>query len=425
VTDRFEGSRAHLASARESIAGGVVTAVRASQRPVPMCFARGEGCRLYDVDGNEYVDYALGYGPMLLGHSPAPVVQAAHRQLDALIGHGGATRLEAELAEAICRTVPSADLCVFSSTGSEAVHAAIRIARAATGRTRVVKFLGHYHGWLDTIHVGTPGQREPGPGTEGQDPQAAASLTVVPWNDVEALDEALADDVAAVIMEPVNVNGGGIAPAPGYLEHVREITRRMAIVLIFDEVITGFRLGLGGAQGRFNVVPDLTILGKALGGGMPISAVCGRTSVMQVVESRTVAHVGTFNANPLCSAGALAAVSEMELRADEIYPHLETMGSALERALTEEGKRAAIPLHVNRVGGAMYGLVDRDEGDPTTYQGVQASDFETYGSFAEALLSEGVHVPARGLLYISTEHTEADLERTHEAISNALATITA
>jgi glutamate-1-semialdehyde 2,1-aminomutase len=423
VTDRFQGSRAHQARARGSIAGGVTTAVRATQLPVTVCFVSGDGCRLTDIDGNAYVDYALGYGPLLLGHSPAVVVDAAREQLGTLIGHGGSNPVEPQLAEAICRTVPSAERCVFSSTGSEAVHAAIRIARAATSRSKVVKFLGHYHGWLDPIHVGTPGQLEPAPGTTGQDPLAAASLLVCPWNDLAALEAALSDDVAAVIMEPVAMNGGGIAPAPGYLEDVRELTRRRGAVLIFDEVITGFRVALGGAQERYGVVPDLTILGKALGGGFPISSVCGSAAVMEVVAGRTVAHVGTFNANPICAAAALAAVTELERRAGEIYPHLEAMGSALERALREEGEAAGVPLSVNRVGGAAYGVAAG--GDVSTYPGVQASDFTTYARFAEALLSEGVNVPPRGLLYVSTEHREADLERTREAIGHALATIAA
>lgn len=423
MSDRFEGSRAYQADARRSLAGGVATAIRASQRPVPVCFARGEGCRLTDIDGNEYVDYALGFGPLLLGHSPAPVIEAVRRRLDTLIGHGGANRTEGELAEAICRTVPSAELCVFSSTGSEAVHAAVRIARSATGRTKLIKFLGHYHGWLDPINVGTPGQRDPRPGTDGQDALAAASLIVCPWNDLEALESACTDDVAAVIMEPVNVNGGGLAPAPGYLQGVRELTQRRGAVLIFDEVITGYRLALGGAQERFGVAPDLTVLGKALGAGFPISSVCGRASVMEVVASGRVLHIGTFNANPVCAAAALAAVSEMERRADAIYPHLEEMGAALELALREEGDAAGHRLIVNRVGGALYGLAG--EGDFSTYQGVQGADFEAYARFAEALLSEGVHVPSRGLLYVSTEHHDGDIARTREGIARALATVAA
>jgi glutamate-1-semialdehyde 2,1-aminomutase len=231
----------------------VATAFRAGQLAVPITFERGEGARIYDIDGSEYVDYALGGGPLLLGHSPADVPAAVGAQFHKRLGYGASHPLEAELAEAICRCVPSAELCVFGSTGSEAVHAAIRIARSATGRTRVIKFLGHYHGWLDSIYVGVPGQASSAPATDGQDAQAAAAVTVVAWNDLDALALELGDDVGAVIMEPVNVNGGCIIPDPGYLAGVKELAHRAGAVLIFDEVITGFRLALGGAQELYGV----------------------------------------------------------------------------------------------------------------------------------------------------------------------------
>lgn len=200
MSDKFLSSRAQFERARRSLAGGVATAFRALQEPVPLSFRAGRGARLWDIDGNEYVDYALGFGPMLLGHSPDPVVKAVSRQLEAGIGFGASHELEAELAEAVCRTVPSAELCAFTSTGSEAVQAAIRVARAATGRNRVVKFLGHYHGWLDSVHVGVPGQAWKQAGTAGQDPAAADAVTVCPWNDPDALAAAVDTDVAAVII---------------------------------------------------------------------------------------------------------------------------------------------------------------------------------------------------------------------------------
>ena len=368
MIDRYAGSRAYQAEARRRIAGGVATAVRAPQLPVPICFARGEGCHLTDVDGNRYVDYALGFGPLLLGHSPRPVLDAVRRTMGEIIGHAGANRAEAALAEAVCRTVPSAELCVFSSSGSEAVHAAVRIARASTGRNKVIKFLGHYHGWFDPIHVGVPGQSDAVPATAGQDILATASLVTCRWNDLDALAAALSDEVAAVIMEPVAVNGGCLEPLPGYLEGVRKLTRDRGSILIFDEVITGYRVALGGAQERYGVVPDLTVLGKALGAGFPISSVCGNASVMEVVASRTVSHVGTFNANPLSTAAALAAVTELERRSDELYPMLEASGAAVHDM--SEGR----PPYGNRVGAALFGLAGpetsdvrrRPEGDTVT-----------------------------------------------------------
>lgn len=417
MKDRFAGSRRQHERARRTLAGGVATAFRAAQQPVPITFARGKDSHLWDIDGNRYIDYGLAFGPMLLGHSPQPVVDAVSRQLSTGIGYGASHPLEAELAEAVCRTVPCAEICIFGSTGSEAVHAAIRIARSATGRTRVIKFRGHYHGWLDTIHVGVPGHTDDGPGTDGQDPQAAASVTVCDWNSTGSLEAELRDDVAAVIMEPINVNAGCFVPAPGYLESVRDMTRRMGAVLVFDEIITGYRLSLGGAQQWCGVSPDLTVLGKALGGGFPISAVCGSRAVMEEVISARVAHVGTFNLNPICAAAALAAVTFLERNAGDVYSGLEAHTTALADMFRTEAAEAGLSLAVNHVVGAAYGFAS-DSPVQTSDQAVE-TDTATYRAFAAALLEAGIHIIPRGLLYMSTAHTDDDLNQTREAVRKA------
>jgi glutamate-1-semialdehyde 2,1-aminomutase len=418
VSDRFALSREQHARSRLTLAGGVATAFRAGQLPVPITFERGAGARVYDVDGWSYVDYALGFGPLLLGHSPAPVLAAVSEQLTCGLGYGASHRLEAELSEAICRTVPSAELCVFGSTGSEAVHAAIRIARATTGRTRVLKFLGHYHGWLDSVYVGVPGQVEWAPATGGQDPQAAAAVTVCRWNDLAELESHLGDDIAAVIMEPLNVNGGCIPPAPGYLAGARELTRRAGAVLIFDEVITGFRVALGGAQELYGVTPDLTVLGKALGAGFPISAVCGSREVMETVASGRVAHVGTFNANPVCAAAALAAVSHLEQGRAEIYPRLAATTEQLARIFREESAESELDLQVNVAVGTAHAFVAVEP--VLDYLATLNADREAYRQLAAGLLEHGVHVIPRGLLYVSTEHGPLELEATREGVRAAL-----
>jgi glutamate-1-semialdehyde 2,1-aminomutase len=417
MSDKFLSSRAQFERARRSLAGGVATAFRALQEPVPLSFRAGRGARLWDIDGNEYVDYALGFGPMLLGHSPDPVVKAVSRQLEAGIGFGASHELEAELAEAVCRTVPSAELCAFTSTGSEAVQAAIRVARAATGRNRVVKFLGHYHGWLDSVHVGVPGQAWKQAGTAGQDPAAADAVTVCPWNDPDALAAAVDTDVAAVIMEPAAANCGALAPRPGYLEQARELASRAGAVLIFDEVITGYRLALGGAQQVYGVTPDLTVLGKALGSGFPISAVCGRADVMAVVADRRVSHVGTFNANPVSASAAIATITELENDAG-LYARLESCGARLAELFRGEASAAGLPVVINQIGAAAYGFMS-DSGAVTTYADALDSDAAGYRQFARALLEEGVHVIPRGLLYSSTAHEDADLELTRAAVRKA------
>lgn len=420
MKDRYEASRAQQRRARRSLAGGVATAYRAPQQPVPISFSGGQGSRLTDIDGNEYVDYALAFGPMLLGHSPERVIQAVQRQLSTGIGYGACHTVESELAEAVCRAVPSAELCVFSNSGSEAVHAALRIARAVTGRSRVIKFLGHFHGWLDPLFVGIPGLRDASPATAGQDPSASSAVTVCPWNDLDALRSVLADDVAAVIMEPIAVNGGCLFSAPGYLTEVRRLTEQAGALLIFDEVITGFRLSLGGAQERLGVVPDLSVLGKALGAGFPISAVCGRSEIMDEVASGRVRHVGTFNANPVCATAALAAITELESNASELYPRLDELGSQLAGLLREEAADAGLPLVVNQIGGVAHAFCSSE---PVVSHGdTLATDVVAYRHFAEALLDEGVHVISRGLLYVSTVHADIDLDKTREAVAKAAAT---
>jgi glutamate-1-semialdehyde 2,1-aminomutase len=422
--DRYEASRAQHIRARKSLAGGVATAFRGGQQPVPLTFVEAKGSHLRDLDGNDYVDYALAFGPMLLGHSPEEVVRAVEAQLRREIGVGASNVLEAQLAEAVCRTVPSAELCVFSNSGTEAVQVALRIARAATGRTRVVKFRGHYHGWLDSVHVAVPGHLD-GPGTGGQDPLAAETLTICDWDNVAALEAAVqGEDVAAIIMEPVAVNGGCFTPSEGYLGAARDLASRSGAVLIFDEVITGFRVALGGAQERLGVMPDLTVLGKALGSGFPISAVCGRADVMEVVSGGgNVAHVGTFNANPICASAALAAISLLEQHQSEVYPQLDEMCSDVATALEDEMSEQGLALTVNRFGSAAHAFASRTE--VSGIQEAAASDVEHYRSFVKEMLDEGVHMIPRGLLYVSTAHTRDDLERTRAAARNVARRIAA
>lgn len=416
---RYERSQAQYERVRRSLAGGLASAFRVPAGNVPIAFTEGYGPYLRDLDGNEYLDYALAFGPMLLGHSPEHVLDAVRAQLDRGIAFGGAHELEASLAEAICRIVPCAERCVFSNSGSEAVHAAIRVARSATGRIRVIKFLGHFHGWLDPLAVATPGLADASPATGGQDPAASAAVTVCPWNDITALEAALGPDVAAVIMEPIAANGGCLLPDPGYLDAVRKLTRRHGALLVFDEVITGFRVALGGAQDLLGVTPDLAVLGKALACGFPVSAVCGSADVMDEVDSRRVAHIGTYNANPVGAAAAVAAIEEMERQSGELYPHLHETALRLGDVIEEEARSAGLPLTVNRSGGLAYGFWSDAPVD--TYDAVLAADKESYRRFARALLDEGVHVISRGLLYVSAAHGEAELAQTRDAVRRACA----
>lgn len=411
---RYDQSHVYYDRAKRSLARGVSSAMKATQAPVPICASHGIGSHIWDVDGNEYVDFALSFGPMLLGQSPSVVLEAVRAQLDAGIGFGAGNRHEAPLAELICEIVPSAEQVIFSNTGTEAVQAALRVARAATGRDRVIKFRGHYHGWLDAVHVAIPGAAGDGAGTGGQDPVAARQTTVREWNNIEALSAALTDDVAAVIMEPINVNGGCFAPEPGYLEEAKRLIHEAGALLIFDEVITGFRVALGGAQQLLGVTPDLTVLGKAFGSGFPISSVCGAREVLSVVATGSVNHMGNFNGSPLSAAAGLAAVSYLKEHATEIYPRLATsigvIADAFERAHEEFG----LPIPFNHTVGAGFAFVSdqpvRNHGDRLR------SDQEAYGRFAARMLDMGMFIPARGLWYVSTEHSDDDLARAADAI---------
>ncbi|MFE2037432.1 aspartate aminotransferase family protein [Streptomyces scopuliridis] len=337
----FARSRSHLDRARQVIPRGVSSAKRAALRPTPLAFVRAAGSRITDVDGNEYVDYVAGYGPMLLGHQPASVLEAVREQLAAGVLYGGQHEAEAELAERIVRLVPSAERVLLSVTGSEAVQAALRVARAATGRRAIVKFEGHYHGWLDPVTANGPGS----PAGSGPTPRPVVvpdhsvvgpEVLVCPWNDTQALADLLArhgTETAAVIMEPVAVNGGNLFAQEGYLAEARRLCDQYGCLLVFDEVVTGFRLALGGAQQRLNVVPDLTVLAKALGSGFPISAVAGRAEVMRVAEG-PVAHSGTYNGNALSVVAANATLDVLETKQDTVYPLLERLSGELWRAST-------------------------------------------------------------------------------------------
>ena len=411
---RYEESRIYHDRVRRSLARGVSSAMKATQAPVPICVSRGSGSQIWDIDGNEYIDFALSFGPMLLGQSPAVVLDAVRSQLDAGIGFGAGNRYEAPLAELLCEVVPSAELVIFSNTGTEAVQAALRIARAATGRNRIIKFRGHYHGWLDSVHVAIPGVASDGPGTGGQDPFASHATTICEWDDIESLSDALADDVAAVIMEPININGGCFASEPGYLEAVKRLTAQAGALLIFDEVITGFRVALGGAQKLLGVTPDIAVLGKALGSGFPISAVCGSRHVMSVVATGSVAHMGNFNGSPLAAAAGLATVAYLKENSDQIYPKLEASIGVIADAFRRASHEYGMPIQFNRAIGAGFGFVA--DQPVHRHEDRLCSDAEAYGRFAASLLDEGMFVPARGLWYVSTAHSETDLSRASDAI---------
>jgi len=414
---RFAGSFAHRDHALTHLAYGVSSTPRATQRPVPITIDRGEGAHVVDVDGNRFIDYALGYGPLILGHTPAAVIAAVQAELGRGLRTASVHRDEAKLAELIAACVPSAEQTSFVSTGTEAIQLALRVARAATGRLKIIKFRANYHGWADGIHVGNAIGQD-GASALGQDPQAAGSVTLLDWGEADQVDALLDSSFAAVIVEPAAINGGCFEPPPGFLERLRNATRRCGTMLIFDEVITGFRLALGGAQERYGVTPDLSVLGKALGAGLPISAVSGSRAAMDVLSSARLLHRGTFNGNPLSVAAAIACLGQLQDRRDEIYPRMDAFAGRLCGFLNARASAKGVSVRARQAGAAFQ--IFASPVAIETLGDTAHVDKENTLLFTSALLRAGVQTLPRGLCYLTAEHTLADIEATEAAIASAV-----
>lgn len=427
----FHRSAERIRKASQVLPGGVSSNFRLGIAPTPLVFDHAEGPFLHDVDGNRLIDYYLGMGPMILGHRPEAVVEAARRQLDKGILFGGQSEIEFEAAELVCSMLPSAERVRFSSSGTEAVQAALRLARAATGRGTVIKFEGHYHGWLDNIlwsvaptpeRMGAEQMPVAQAGTAGQDAQAGQNIEVLSWNRLDLVEERLSrGDVAALIMEPAMCNTGAIFPEQGYLEGVREACRRAGTVLIFDEVITGFRVGPGGTQGRLGVTPDLTIFGKAVANGFPVAGLAGSASLMEeFAAGQKVMHGGTYNAQSIAMAATVATLTT--LKAPGTYDLLARQGERLKTgiaaALADAGVTATVTgfPEIFHVG---FGLAT----PPRNYRDIIGSDRAGYIRLTTKLLSHGVRALERGAWFISTTHDDTVIDETIEGLRAALAEI--
>lgn len=423
----FSHSEALLREASAIMPGGVSSNFRMGVLPTPLVLDRGEGACLYDVDGNRLIDYYLALGPMILGHSPKEVIAAAHRQLDRGLLYGGQSEMEYEAAARICRMVPCADRVRFAGSGTEAVQLALRIARAATGRMTVVKFEGHYHGWLDSVLVSNgpaPGEGGPEEAPEkvlpslGQDPEASRNVEVLPWNRPEPVLARIArGDVAAVIMEPTMCNNGGIFAAPGYLEAVREACTQHGTLLIFDEVITGFRVAPGGAQERLGVTPDLATFAKAMAAGFPVAAVAGRAEVMDHLAAGGIMHGGTYNAQPVAMAACVATLDR--LCQQGTYEAMERNGTTLMEGLRAAFVEAGLPATVTgypQVFNVSLGLRKVAQ----NYRGMAGMDRAAYRRFTGALVRNGVRALERGAWFLCTEHDEGIVAETLAAVRRTL-----
>ena len=414
--------------AQRVLPGGVDSPVRAFRAVGgnPLFIERGEGAYLFDVDGKKYVDYVCSWGPLIAGHAHPAVVERLKKAVDRGTSYGAPTEAETELAKLVVEMVPSIDLVRFVNSGTEATMSAIRLARGATGRNRIVKFTGCYHGHADSLLVSAgSGVLTLGiPGSPGVTPGTASDTISLPYNSIESVRaafESIGEEIACVIVEPVAGNMGVIPPADGFLAELRDITRRYGALLIFDEVITGFRVAPGGAQERYGVTPDLTCLGKIIGGGLPVGAFGGRREIMErLAPLGPVYQAGTLAGNPLAMQAGIATLEL--LRPEGTYESLERLGARLESGLLAAADNADVPLTINRVGSMLTAFFV--DGSVTDYESATKSDVERYAGYHRAMLQQGVYLAPSQFeaAFVSLVHTPEEINRSAEAAFNAMRT---
>lgn len=409
--------------------GGVNSPARAfkSVGDHPLFIDHAKGARLYDVDGNEFIDYSLSFGPLILGHADDKVVKSVQDAAVKGTSFGAPTELETTMAELVMERVPSIEMVRMVSSGTEATLAALRLARGYTGRSKILKFEGCYHGHSDSllIKAGSGVATLGLPDSPGVPEGTAKNTITVPYNDEASLTEAFdkfGDDIAAVIMEPVAGNMGVVPPVEGYLQFVRDLTEKNNTLLIFDEVMTGFRVGYNSAQGYFGITPDLTCLGKVIGGGLPVGAYGGKKEIMErIAPSGDIYQAGTLSGNPLAMSAGLATLSQLT---EESYDYFGKLADQLEAGLKKVFAKHDKPITVNRAG-SMIGFF-LTEGPVTDFDSANTSDLELFRAMYQALLDEGVYLPPSQFegMFLSTKHTEEDIETTINAFDKALSKVT-
>lgn len=421
---QFDRSEELYQSASEVLATGVSSAMRRHVTPVPLYFDRAEGPYFWDVDGHKFVDYTLAWGPLIVGSAHPRINAAVTQQLARAYAFGAQHELEIRLARQIVALVPGVEQVIFSNSGSEAVQAALRIARAKTGRNKVVKFEGHYHGWMNNVlvsyHPAAGRATETQPSCGGQPASEYAETIVLPWNDLAALRhvfESAGEQIAAVLTEPLLANSGSCVPQPGYLQGIVELCRRFGAVSIFDEVITGFRLAPGGAREYYDVAPDLSVYGKALAGGFPLSAVGGRQEMFDVLRDGRTIHAGTYNGNPICLAAASAT---LEILADRtVFVGMHEHGKALQGAVMDAANKNGIELVISgapTVFNIHWGVTH----PPNDYRETLRSNQQAYTDFRMRMLDHGVYLLPDSRWYVGAAHDEMALETAIVAIGQSI-----
>jgi glutamate-1-semialdehyde 2,1-aminomutase len=403
--------------------------------PYPLTLRKGAGSRVWDVDGNEYVDYLLGFGPLILGHCHPSVIKAVRAQLENGLQFALLDELQVKLAEKIHEMVPNAEMVRFSMTGAEATMSAIRIARGYTGRNKIIKFEGHYHGAHDYVLLNIVGAPLAALGSEiapykvpaspGIPDDTTKNTVVIPWNNPDILEKTVkrhANELAAVIMEPVMMDIGISPPEEGYLQRAREITQKHGVMLIFDEVITGFRLAPGGAQQYFGVTPDLACFAKALGGGFPIAAITGRREILEQVGPGKIMHAGTFNGNPISCAAAYATLTELTTNNGENYRHMNKIGVRLQKGLERLVSLTGTEAIVQGMAQLGIQILFTPLKKVRNYREFLTCNVAKYNTYHREMLKRGVlfHPLQYQHLFVSTAHSEDDIDFTLKAAEESL-----
>lgn len=427
----WDKSRSLLDRARRSLTGGVSSPFRV-KAPEPLYFEDGRGPRLKDADGNWYIDYTLGWGPSILGYRHPVIVEAVRRAAEGPHTYGAQHELEFLVSEKIQSLMPCAERVSFTSSGTEAVQLAWRLCRAFTGRNLILKFEGHYHGWMDSALISYhPSAGEVGPWesptpvahSRGQVPNAADNVIVAPWNSLEAVERIFArrgGEIAAVVTEPVLCNSGCILPRSGYLAGLREISRKHGALLMFDEVITGFRLALGGAQEYYGVTPDLATFGKAVAGGLALSGVAGRAEILEMTIDGGVAFGGSFNGNPIVLAGSHATLGVLAAEDGAALKQAHRVGESIMEGIRAEARRRGLPVLVSGFGTA-FAVHFTPKSELFEYRDVLDDDPAALRRLVITLLEEGVYILPDGRLYVSVVHSDDDAAQTVAAFERAFA----
>jgi glutamate-1-semialdehyde 2,1-aminomutase len=412
----------------QSIPGGVNSPARAfgAVGGNPLFVERGEGSRIFDADGNSYIDYVCSWGPLILGHTNPTIVKALNKTIASGTSFGAPTRVEIELAELVCEMVPSVEMVRMVNSGTEATMSAVRLARGHTGRTKVMKFEGCWHGHADSflIQAGSSALTTGAPDSPGVTEGTASDTVTAPFNDLETVQKVVTENkehLAAIIVEPIAGNMGIIPPAPGFLEGIRQITSDLGIILIFDEVISGFRVAPGGAQELYGVMPDMTTLGKIIGGGLPVGAFGGKKEIMSDISplGKKVSQAGTLSGNPLAMTAGIEMLKA--LRADGFYERMEEKAARLENGWLQNISDCGLGYAINRVGSMMTMFCT--DSNVADFNAAYASDQEVFSRYFWCMLDEGIYIAPSQFegVFVSDAHTNDDIDQTIEAHAKALA----